>query len=247
MLILSGCSREASRLHTTAATTTAVGPVGQAVANQNAEVIPTASAERIPVRTAGTGSDQSPQAMFGPGNSSPRSKAAMHSRSRARASARSRSSAARTSADTIGPSSADDSFVREIPLPSDGLFPGTAANRRDGSRLLPPWRKAPPRPGSTCAAAGREHAPRRSRNTPNAAWPGRRDKPWRARSARRRHARGRHRGRAGRVAKPSARRVRARTSSTSFGESSRTRIKRLTSAAQMIPSAISVKRATTKG
>src|SRR5947208_10132309 len=78
MLILSGCSREASRLHRTAATTTAVGPVGQAVANQNAEVIPTASAERSPVRTAGTGSDQSPQTMFGP-NSSPPSKAAMHS------------------------------------------------------------------------------------------------------------------------------------------------------------------------
>ena len=65
MLTLSGCSREASRLHTTAATMTAAGPFGQAVANQNAEVIPTASAERIPVRTAATGSDQSPQAMFG--------------------------------------------------------------------------------------------------------------------------------------------------------------------------------------
>ena len=56
---------EASRLHTTAATTTAVGPFGQAVANQKAEVMPTASAERIPVRAAATGSDQSPHAMFG--------------------------------------------------------------------------------------------------------------------------------------------------------------------------------------
>ena len=65
MLILSGCSREASRLHTTAATTTAVGPVGQAVANQKTEVIPTASAERIPIRAADTGSDQSPPAMAG--------------------------------------------------------------------------------------------------------------------------------------------------------------------------------------
>src|SRR5260370_4448908 len=82
MLILSGCSREASRLHRTAATTTAAEPFSQAVANQKAEVIPTASAERIPVRTAGTGSDQSRHAMFGSGNSSPRSKALMLSRSR---------------------------------------------------------------------------------------------------------------------------------------------------------------------
>src|SRR4029077_12967120 len=64
MLILSGCSRAASRLHRTAATITATGPFGQAVANQNAEVIPTASAERTPVRAAATGSDQSPQARF---------------------------------------------------------------------------------------------------------------------------------------------------------------------------------------
>src|SRR4029077_987624 len=61
MLILSGCSKEASRLHTTAATTTGAGPFGQAVANQIAEVIPTASAERRPVKTAATGSDQSLQ------------------------------------------------------------------------------------------------------------------------------------------------------------------------------------------
>jgi len=65
MLILSGCSVEASRLHTTAATTTAAGPFGQAVANHKADVTPTASAERIPVRAAATGSDQSPHAMFG--------------------------------------------------------------------------------------------------------------------------------------------------------------------------------------
>src|SRR5438552_18973111 len=117
MLILSGCSREASRLHRTAATTTAVGPVGQAVANQNAEVIPTASAERNPMRTAGSGSDQSPQALLGRGNSSPWSKAAMPSRSRVRARARSRSSAALTSADIILTFSADGLLVREVRLP----------------------------------------------------------------------------------------------------------------------------------
>src|SRR6202040_3602982 len=43
MLILSGCSREASRLHTTAATTTAAGPFGQGVANQKADGIATAN------------------------------------------------------------------------------------------------------------------------------------------------------------------------------------------------------------
>src|SRR4029453_13283129 len=64
MLSLSGCSKEASRLHTTTATMTAMGPSGQAVANQKTEVIATASAERIPVRTAGTGSDQNRHAMF---------------------------------------------------------------------------------------------------------------------------------------------------------------------------------------
>src|SRR5215510_5696607 len=79
MVILSGCSKDASRLDTTAATMTATGPFGQAIANQIAEVIPTASAERIPTTTAGTGSDQSPHAMFGRGNSSPRSKAPMSS------------------------------------------------------------------------------------------------------------------------------------------------------------------------
>jgi hypothetical protein len=44
---------------------TATEPSGQPVANQKVDVIPTASAERAPVRTAGTGSDQSRHAMFG--------------------------------------------------------------------------------------------------------------------------------------------------------------------------------------
>src|SRR5262249_60060521 len=105
--------------------TPAVGPVGQAVANQNAEVIPTASAERIPIRTAGTGSDQSLHAMFGSGSSSPRSNASIQARSRARACNKSRSSAARTSADTIGPSSVEDSFLSDILLPSDVIFSDT--------------------------------------------------------------------------------------------------------------------------
>src|SRR5882672_3190407 len=69
MLTFSGCSVAASRVHTTAATMTAAGPSGHAVANQKVEVIPTASAERIPIRAAGTGSDQSLQAMFGSGSS----------------------------------------------------------------------------------------------------------------------------------------------------------------------------------
>src|SRR5262245_63932130 len=69
MLTLSGRSREASRLHTTPATMTATKPFGHAVANQIAEVIPTARAERIPISIAGTGSDQSPQAIFGSGSS----------------------------------------------------------------------------------------------------------------------------------------------------------------------------------
>ena len=116
MLILSGCSIEAIKLQTTAATTTAVDPFGQAVANQKADVTAIASAERSPVRAAETGSDHSRQAMSGSGNCSPRSKAPMRSRSRARARARSRSSAARTSADTIGPSPARDSCAWEIPL-----------------------------------------------------------------------------------------------------------------------------------
>src|SRR3981081_4679547 len=80
MLTLSGCSVAASRLHTTAATMTAAGPFGQAVANQKVEVIPTASAERIPISAAGTGSNQSLHAILGSGNSSPRSKAPMQSR-----------------------------------------------------------------------------------------------------------------------------------------------------------------------
>src|SRR5258705_215983 len=46
MLTLSGCSREASRLHTTAATTTAAGPFGQEVANQKAEGKRTATMDR---------------------------------------------------------------------------------------------------------------------------------------------------------------------------------------------------------
>jgi len=58
MPILSGCASEASRLHTTAATTTAAGPFGQAVANHKAEVMPTASAERIPITTAAIKSNQ---------------------------------------------------------------------------------------------------------------------------------------------------------------------------------------------
>src|SRR5262249_24623786 len=41
IVILSGCSREASRVHTTAATMTAAGPFGQAVANQKVVVIAT--------------------------------------------------------------------------------------------------------------------------------------------------------------------------------------------------------------
>ena len=71
MLIFSGCSIGASRVQRTAATTTAVGPFGHDVANQNVAVIPTASAERIPVRTAGSGSDHRPQRMLGPANSLP--------------------------------------------------------------------------------------------------------------------------------------------------------------------------------
>ena len=78
-------------------TTTAAGPFGQAVANQNADVIKTASAERIPIRAADTGSDHNRHVMVGSGNSSPRSKAAMKSKSRVRANLMSRSSAARTS------------------------------------------------------------------------------------------------------------------------------------------------------
>ena len=65
MLILSGRSKDANRLDATAATTTAAGPFGQAVANHKADVMPTARAERIPVRAAATGSDQSPHARFG--------------------------------------------------------------------------------------------------------------------------------------------------------------------------------------
>src|SRR3954447_13295761 len=111
MLILSGCSKAASRLHTTAATTTAVGPSDQAVANQKADVIATANAERIPITTAGTGSDQRSHAIFGSGNSLPRSKASLLARSRVRASSTSRSSAACTNADTIGRSPLADAFV----------------------------------------------------------------------------------------------------------------------------------------
>ena len=189
---------EASRLHTTAATTTAVGPFGQAVANQNGGGDP-----RLPARSGSRSEPPAPgptkadrrcsaQATPHPGRRLPCTPEAGH------AQARGRAHPLRVPAQILsgrlqwGTRSYGRSRCRAM-----CFFPRAAANRHDGSRLLLPWRKAPPRPGSTCAAAGREHAPRRSRNTSNAAWPGRRDKPWRARSARRRHARGRHRGRAG--------------------------------------------------
>ena len=76
----------------------AAAPFGQAVANQNADVIKTASAERIPIRAAGTGSDHKRPVVAGSGSWSPRSKAAIKSKSRVRANLMSRSSAARTSA-----------------------------------------------------------------------------------------------------------------------------------------------------
>src|ERR1700730_3750530 len=64
-VIFSGCSIEASRVHTMPATTTAIGPLGQAVANQKAVGIATASAARIPARAAAIGSDQRQPAGLG--------------------------------------------------------------------------------------------------------------------------------------------------------------------------------------
>ena len=95
-------------------TTTAVGPFGQAVTNQKADVIAIASAQRIAVRAASTGSDQKPSATFGAGRSSPRSKAVTDCRSRARARATACSSVARTSVDTTAPFPAGVSFASEI-------------------------------------------------------------------------------------------------------------------------------------
>src|SRR5437868_3044738 len=99
-VIFSGCSIEAIRVHTTAATMTAVGPLGQAVTNQKAVVIATASAERIPVRAAATGSGQSRPAGVAPTTLFPLFKAAPASRSRARPQATAWRSAARRIADT---------------------------------------------------------------------------------------------------------------------------------------------------
>jgi hypothetical protein len=76
----------------------AAAPFGQAVANQNADVIKTASAARIPIRAAGTGSDHKRPVVAGSSSWSPRSKAVIESKSRVRANLMSRSSAARTSA-----------------------------------------------------------------------------------------------------------------------------------------------------
>src|SRR5262249_10991537 len=100
---LSGSSMGASRVQRTAATTTAVGPSGHAVINQIAEVIPMASAERIPASAAGTGSAQSLQEFFGSLRSSPRWNAASHCRSRSRVEEIARLSAARTREDILGP------------------------------------------------------------------------------------------------------------------------------------------------
>jgi hypothetical protein len=82
-LIFSGRSIEASRLRTTAAMTTAVGPDGQAVANQNADVIATAVAERSSVRPAAIGSYQSLRAAVGVAPLDLRSRTTQALRSRA--------------------------------------------------------------------------------------------------------------------------------------------------------------------
>ena len=73
------------------------GRSARAVANQNADVIKIASAERIPIKAADTGSDHNRHVAAGSGSWSPRSKAAIESKSRVRANLMSRSSAARTS------------------------------------------------------------------------------------------------------------------------------------------------------
>src|SRR5271166_3450243 len=57
-VIFTGSGVGASSVQTTPATITAIGPDGQAVTNQKAAVIITATAALIPVRTAVSGSDQ---------------------------------------------------------------------------------------------------------------------------------------------------------------------------------------------
>src|SRR5580704_1696112 len=56
-LILTGCSMEAIRLHTFAATMMATGALGHAVTNQIAQTTTTARALRMPVKMAGIESD----------------------------------------------------------------------------------------------------------------------------------------------------------------------------------------------
>src|SRR5258708_11253324 len=56
-LIGTGCSMDARRLHTFAATMMATGPLGQAVTNQTAQTTTTARGVRTPVKTERIGAD----------------------------------------------------------------------------------------------------------------------------------------------------------------------------------------------
>src|SRR5271166_2915823 len=100
-VIFSGRGYGASNVQATPARTTAVGPLGQAVTNQNAAAMITANADRIPLRTAVRGSDQRGAAGMGVDNISPLASAAAHPSSRTRAWVRANAAAVCRSANIV--------------------------------------------------------------------------------------------------------------------------------------------------
>ena len=146
-LILSGCSMEANRLHTTAATTTAVGPFGQAVANQKAEVIADGERGADPGQSRGYGIRPKPVSDVRRWQFlTPLEGRHALPKSSTRKRDVACSSAARTSADTTAPSSGRRSFasadhrrstcVRRMRQRTDTMARGCFRRPR----------KAPPRP-----------------------------------------------------------------------------------------------------
>src|SRR5271166_5738344 len=115
-VIFTGSGVGASSVQTTPAQITAIGPFGQAVANQKAAEIITANAARIPVRTAVRGSDQRGAVGMGFDTVSPLARAAERASSRSRARVKAHAAAARRSADNVsGPScGARLAFVIEL-------------------------------------------------------------------------------------------------------------------------------------